>query len=172
MNTTHNIEERIRSAIDSIPSYSFKGITNGARTTLVFEKLLELGSDPELNIADFCVSNKQLKEKLKCSGGCMYDLLWYDNHPDGQFKGILKSIPLILECEWGSSVTYDFEKLLMGKAKYKVMVFQASGKHMLDHFERMKSGIEAFGGGSVGETYLLACFDSTRNAFEIRTIKN
>jgi hypothetical protein len=81
---------------------------------------------------------------------------------------------LIVESEWHKAydrIKYDFEKLLVGRAKYKVIIFQASGERMLEFFKMMKSGIEAFGGPQVGERYLLACFDETRWVFDIRTIK-
>ena len=85
----------------------------------------------------------------------MYDLSWCENHADGQFKGQLKSVPLILESEWNSSwdyIKYDFEKLLMGRAKYKIMIFQGSGEQKDQNFKKMESGIEAFAGGSIGDS--------------------
>jgi hypothetical protein len=163
MNTIENIEEQIRSAICSIPSQLSTGIGNRAWTKAIFKSLADLGVKLKYEI---CSSSSD----GEFDGGWLYDVIWYENDANGQ----LKSVPLIVESEWHrryDQIKYDFEKLLVGRAKYKVMIFQASGEQMLEYFKKMKSGIEAFQSASAGEIYLLACFDETRWVFDIQTIK-
>ncbi len=56
----------------------------------------------------------------------LYDMLWYE-YDDNEN---LKRIPFVLECEWAYSevgVNYDFEKLLVTKADFKVIITQRYG---------------------------------------------
>jgi len=157
LNETTSIEERICSIIRSVPNQLEAGLGDTPWTEAVRKPLLELGESLGF---DTCPSS--------CNCGWLYDLVWYENDASGQ----LKSVPLVLESEWGKQyhkIKYDFEKLLVAKATYKVMVFQACGDRMRDYFKRMKAGIQAFGGPKGNETYLLACFDERRWVFEIET---
>src|SRR5215204_4685856 len=66
-----------------------------------------------------------------CGGGAeqhggqcewLYDLVWLKNN-----NGFIVDVPLILESEWSTSykhISEDFEKLLVGRAQHRVMVFQ------------------------------------------------
>jgi hypothetical protein len=164
VNAIDKTEERIRSAICSIPNQLPRnGIGDRVWTKAVFKSLADLGVTLKYQI---CSSSSD----GEFDGGWLYDLIWYENDTNGQ----LKSVPLILESEWHKAydrIKYDFEKLLVGRARYKVIIFQASGKRMLEYFKMMKSGIKAFRGPHFDERYLLVCFDETRWVFEIRTIK-
>src|SRR4051812_20281726 len=64
-----------------------------------------------------------------CGGGCaqygeggwLYDLVWLQN-----WNKFVIDVPLILECEWLTryiDISQDFEKLLVGRARHRVMVF-------------------------------------------------
>lgn len=102
-------------------------------------------------------------------GGWLYDLIWYRNNEAGQ----LLEVPLILESEWHRSyerIKYDFEKLLAGRAKYKIIVFQAKRDKKDEYLQKLQMGVKAFQGGGGNETYLLACFDETKWKFEILPI--
>jgi hypothetical protein len=111
-----------------------------------------------------------------CAGGdngfdseWLYDLLWYTENELGQ----LEQIPLILESEWNRSyfeIKKDFEKLLLGKARYKIMIFQAVGNKKEEYFSKLKSAIETYNAAPSGETYILACFDQDEWIFDVREI--
>lgn len=83
-------------------------------------------------------------------------------------------MPLALESEWDvkyAGIKYDFEKLLIAKSKFKVMVFQAKGQTVTDYYKEFEQGIRTYQGGSAGEIYLLACFDEEKWEFEIKRIE-
>ena len=58
----------------------------------------------------------------------LYDILWW--HEDKPWFMI--DVPLVAETEWGDSdeFKYDFQKLLLARSKYKIMIFQC-GNHMI-----------------------------------------
>ena len=68
--------------------------------------------------------------KLKSSENpeWLYDLVWYDNNQYG-----LNNVLLIMESEWKNpfgnedyayDIQYDFEKLILGRSKYRLMIFE------------------------------------------------
>jgi hypothetical protein len=163
MPATDKIEKQIRAAIEKIPGQLKNGEKDGAWTKAVFKSLSELGESLGY---DICSSSSA----GEYDAGWLYDLIWYENDAHGQ----LKDVSLILESEWHlryDRIKYDFEKLLVGRAKFKVMIFQASEEKMVEYFGMMKKGIKAFEGSSGDEYYLLACFIGKRWGFEIETIK-
>ncbi|MGO9587919.1 MAG: hypothetical protein ACLP2Y_17200 [Limisphaerales bacterium] len=100
----------------------------------------------------------------------LYDLCWYSGAPDKNKK--LLDVPLVLESEWNQyGIIYDFEKLLIAKSKFKVMVFQANGQTAIDFFKELEQGIRTYQGGTPGEIYLLACFNGVNRGFEIKRIE-
>lgn len=127
----------------------------------VFKSLAELGE--QLGY-DICSSSCH----REYSGGWLYDLIWYTNDKSNQ----LSSLPLIVECEWRKkydAIKYDFEKLLVGKAKYKIMLFQATGDKIWEYVDKMKAGIDAFG-GCKNEVYILVCFDEKDWEFKVEIV--
>jgi len=100
----------------------------------------------------------------------LYDLSWYIN--DAEYR--LLDMPLVLESEWSdrySYIKFDFEKLLIAKSKFKIMVFKASGNKVAEYFNNFEQGIRAYQGGSLGEIYLLACLIEDKWEFEIKRIQ-
>jgi hypothetical protein len=161
MTTVDEIEDKICKAIRSVPIDSLKG--DGAWTKAIFKAIADLGTKLDYHI---CSS----RSDGEYDGGWLYDLIWYENDEKGQ----LKSLPLVLESEWDKNykgVKYDFEKLLIARAKYKIMIFQARRKKLPQFFQQMQSAIEAFHTASEDESYLLVCFDEDSWAFQIKTIK-
>ena len=76
-----------------------------------------------------CVAGRKLKYSVYASrvdaehkDGCewLYDVTWCEYDQD-----VLKSVPLVAECEWAGKADRlsDFEKLLVAKAPIKVMVY-------------------------------------------------
>jgi len=81
---------------------------------------------------------------------------------------------LALESEWDvkyEGIKHDFEKLLVAKSKFKILVFQASGQDVTDYYKKLEQGIHTYQGGSSGEVYLLACYDNDKEEFEIKRIE-
>lgn len=163
MNTKDPVEGRICRAVGSVSGEIKKGVGDKIWTQSIFKALSVLGEELDYSI---CSSSSD----GEYNGGWLYDLIWYKSNADGQ----LITIPLMLESEWHRSferIKYDFEKLLAGRAKYKVMIFQASGDKKREYLDKLELGIKTFQGGSGNETYLLACFDETKWAFEIKSIQ-
>lgn len=161
MTTAATVEDQIIAAIHDVPSNELKG--DRTWTKAVFKSIADLGVALGYKI---CTSSSDGEH----DGGWLYDLIWYQTDANG----LLTSMPLALESEWHKKyerIKYDFEKLLVCRAKYKIMVFQATGETIQDYITKMEAGIKAFEGSATGETYLLACFDETRWIFEIRTIR-
>ena len=70
--------------------------------------------------------------------------------------------PLAMQCEWSlhsEDIVWHFEKLLIGKALHKLMVFQqAVESDVRDVMEQLKTMVKAFKTSFQGERYLLAGF--------------
>ncbi len=99
----------------------------------------------------------------------VYDLCWlkYDA------KGYLKRCGLILESEWGnaSQIDDDFQKLLIGRANLKAMVFQRrTTARVKELFAEMTDWIDRFDQASPGEKYLMCgwSFESRDFQFHVR----
>jgi len=105
--------------------------------------------------------------KGRFEGGWLYDLVWYK-----EASGHLSDVYLVLESEWGkrrAHIKYDFEKLLLAKAKLKVMVFQTNNREIEDLFSFLEEGIRAFPlSQCADETYLLMAFNNDTFKFDIR----
>src|SRR3954453_2659119 len=69
---------------------------------------------------EYCVCGKECKHYGH--GEWLYDLVWLQNS-----NGFVVDAPLILESRWligYKNISEDFEKLLLGRARHRVMVFQ------------------------------------------------
>jgi hypothetical protein len=95
----------------------------------------------------------------------LYDLVWLLQSSDG----VIVDVPLILESEWGvkrsEDIREDFEKLLLGRAQHRVMVFQQRSdvKRVCDRYiEKM----QRFGLTQVGDRYLFVGFDYTEKVIK------
>lgn len=98
----------------------------------------------------------------------LFDMCWLEYGPDREF---LRRAALILESEWGGQqdIYHDFEKLLLGRAILKVMIFSAkSATEMEATYSQLDTYVERFEDGDPSETYLLACFLGAENRFEFR----
>ncbi|KJS11860.1 MAG: hypothetical protein VR67_11810 [Peptococcaceae bacterium BRH_c8a] len=88
------------------------------------------------------------------NGEWLYDIVWYQYDRAGH----ITDVPLVAECEWGNrdAVQADFEKLLVSRAKYRVMVFQSgTDDNIYNIIRNMKLGIHKFSRTSIGDRYLL-----------------
>jgi hypothetical protein len=156
------IEQRIRSIFAEIPKRLDVGTSDRAWTKAIFKSLSELGEELGFTICSCCQDGE-----YEC--GWLYDLIWYKENANKE----LQTVPLILECEWRKkyeSIKYDFEKLLISKCRYKIMIFQAKQNQITDYFHKLKSAIRAFDGSCKNETYFLACFVEEKWRFEIEMV--
>jgi hypothetical protein len=161
MSTIDQIEDQICKAIRGIEIDSLSGDRKWAKA--IFKALADLGTSLNYEI---CSSSND----GEYDAGWLFDLVWYQNDENGR----LFSVPLVLESEWHRNyerIKYDFEKLLIAKAQYKVMIFQAKGEKKAEYFNRLEAGIGAFHIACKSESYLLVCFDEDLWVFEIRTVK-
>jgi hypothetical protein len=106
-----------------------------------------------------------------CGGGAeqhggqcewLYDLVWLKNS-----NGFITDVPLILESEWSTNyklISDDFEKLLVGRAQHRVMVFQQ--RHVEDIFGRLAEEVRNFGPTQAGDRYLFLGWDWTDRVFK------
>lgn len=159
MNLPANAEARIRSAIRDIPRQFPEGGSDKKWTDAVKIALGELGEELGFDVCTAGVEGR-------FDHGWLFDLTWYKNSDKRQ----LRFLPLIAESEWKmdyESLRFDFEKLLVGKAKFKVMVFQAKGERAREHIRRLKDAILTYEGQKEGEIYLLACYDDDEGEFLI-----
>jgi hypothetical protein len=85
----------------------------------------------------------------------LYDMTWYDSH-DEKGKDI-KTIHLILESEWNwgfGELSYDFYKLLQGRAEHRVFIFQS--KDIEDTMSKFEAIIEKSYISKNGDRFILA----------------
>ena len=85
----------------------------------------------------------------------MCDVVWWDSGKDG----LLRSIPLVAESEWGNrpDVWDDFQKLLIIRAAVRVMIFSAdSSPEASSLVEELKQQIQYFVSSQERARYLFA----------------
>ena len=72
----------------------------------------------------------------------LYDVVWYQSDQAGH----MTDVPLVAESEWGGfgAVKEDFEKLLVSRSRYRVMVFQTTDKNVEQLIREMKLWIFKF----------------------------
>ena len=93
------------------------------------------------------------------NGEWMYDVVWADLIEDESLGELLRSIPLAAECEWGNTqeVWDDFQKLLIGRAEVRVMIFCADSPDKASSLvKKLKKQIQCFDSSQEGDRYLFA----------------
>ena len=100
------------------------------------------------------------------TGEWLFDLVW----AAGQDKPWqFWEMPLAMECEWSTNrddITWDFEKLLVAKARIKLLVFQQASKDDVKKLlESLRSMVRAFKMSFPGERYLLAGYSYDDHEF-------
>ena len=97
----------------------------------------------------------------------MNDVVWADLNEDE----LIRSIPLAAECEWGTKqdVWDDFQKLLVGRAKVRVMIFSANSWDKASSLvEELNRQIERFVSSQKGDRYLFASYvDGEKPPFSV-----
>ena len=167
------MEPAILSVINAIPEEARKidGANDARWTRVVKEQFIQLGKQYGYFT---CTSGFE-----ECDGEWLFDLCWYANNdpkyePDVE-KRHMSQFVLALESEWNPSFTHikgDFEKLLVVKAPFKVMIFQASNRTVDELFDKLEECIKFFSSKPVGERYILACYENNTGRFKTKVIVN
>ena len=136
--------------------------SNGPWTKEILTTLCKLGK--ELKYKPWAAGRKPNRVPDKYSNGyeILYDASWWkldDCDRDGCDRRLI-SVPMVAESEWGGreAVVYDFQKLLIARAKVRVMVYDAGVANGGDKAQyllnRLCKLVGAFN-GTEGDTYLL-----------------
>jgi hypothetical protein len=90
----------------------------------------------------------------------LYDFVGYEYNETG-----LRNVILIAESEWRSPLTedyrydvqYDFEKLILAKAPYKLMIFEGQDEdEVKDHISHLVKIVQQFKLTNSGDRYMFA----------------
>lgn len=105
----------------------------------------------------------------------MYDLHWYK---EGNDHYTTVNLPLVMECEWQhrhrrerqkvaySGIKYDFQKLLITNAEYRLMVFKIVRLSDLDHLmEYFNGNINGYKQLPKGAKFLFVGFYHKKRTF-------
>ena len=92
-------------------------------------------------------------------GEWLYDILWWEQNQ----SGYVTDIPLVCELEWGNinAVKDDFQKLLLARSKYRIMIFQC-GRNIIQCF---KAQIQQFNLTQNGDQYLFCSWEGNNKGF-------
>ena len=143
------IEEKIQKALEAIPARAKTENWKGKKpwTKAVQKAIVDVAKGEKWGTAaNHCEEADENREFL-------YDIFCYQPG-----EGSMTEVQLVAESEWYSEghIIEDFDKLLVARSKYRVMVFQAdSPKSVATLVEKMRSRIKTFS-GSVGDRYLFA----------------
>ena len=137
-----------------------EGTCNRDWTLSVKRRLGELGKEHKWSV---CTSSL-----LDFEPEWLFDQTWFWS-PENR----LRELGLVMESEWGSKdeVIYDFEKLLVARAPYKVMIFEADGGECEEIFNSLRAGIDSYRHLCKQEHYVLACWRGSGDGrFDIRSV--
>ena len=151
----------IRSELERMSDKAQKEKWSETQWTIgVKEVLVKVGRQNGYRTAANQVDSDEGKEWL-------YDVVWYQADKAGH----MTDVPLVAESEWGGtiSVKEDFEKLLVSRSKYRVMVFQTMDKKVELLIKDMKLWIFKFLPTATGDKYLFAGWDVNHWIFDSYT---
>ena len=98
----------------------------------------------------------------------LYDIVWW--RQDNQ--GHVIDIPLVAESEWGdfNAVKDDFQKLLLARSKYRVMIFEYNNKNQNNCvINWCKDQINKFKYTQKGDRYLFCFYQGNEFGFYCET---
>ena len=109
-------------------------------------------------------------------GEWLYDVTWlkYEKNARGELVNLVDA-PLVAECEWGNfkEIVYDFEKLLLARARVRLMIFDHNwaGVGSKEIVERLAGKVREFNGSHAEDTWLLADWEQEDWSFRYFTIE-
>ena len=131
--------------------------SNEPWTKEILTTLCNLGKDLKYEAWAAGTSHNPVPDEYREKGEFLYDVSWREL--DCSCRII--SFPMVAESEWGSpqAVEYDFQKLLLARAKVRVMVYDggvASKRNRKNRpiLNRLREHVGAFN-GTQDDTYLL-----------------
>ena len=146
---TEQIEDKIVSALKAIPS-QFQPNARNREWTKGYSS-----SNWHVRKKNLAMKYADFLEHFQAAW--LFDLCWYSSSPAPDGK--LINMPLALESEWDvkyAGIKYDFEKLLIAKSKFKVLVFQAKDQTVTEYFKEFEQGIRAYQGGKCGRDLFIS----------------
>lgn len=161
----HPIEERIVGRLRRFPKKASERKYSDRQWTIGIKiELGELGKREGFKVCAAGLISRGYEEEW------LYDLVWYRYHSRTKY---VQEIKLIAESEWSwkfSDIKDDFEKLMVGRSAYRLMIFQASNRKSLDDYaDRLIRSILRFRGTETGDRYLFAGWDDTAEEFVFRS---
>ena len=113
---------------------------------------------------------KDVEEDKKNGGEWLYDVTWLEYNRSGD--GELTDSPLVVECEWGDyqDIEDDFEKLLLARARVRVMIFGGTDEPSVakDIADKLAGKVTAFKGSRAEDAWLLAAWEPNEDSWRFR----
>jgi hypothetical protein len=154
--TADQIEREIRGVLDSFGN-DFWNEKWGERTLRVKNEIGSIGNGKYSIYASACDFSR--------NGEWLFDMTWLVLDNDG----FILDVPLILESEWlpSDEIGNDFQKLMVGRAGLRVMIFSVpGGQKATTEFENLRKAVGLFSAGQPSDRYLLAASCEEFGAFE------
>jgi len=105
---------------------------------------------------------------FRSGGEWLYDLTWLVYEGD-----YLVDVPLILELEWGEdpeTINDDFQKLLLGRAEHRIMIFSARNSIRFNNtVNDLITQIKECKRSMPGDRYLFVCWVNDSQIFDFRS---
>lgn len=151
--TEIQIAQEIQSFITTIDNWESETYwTNGIKSILY-----KVGKKNNFLVAASGIEQKDCGEWL-------YDLVWYTY---GQ--GFLEDVHLIVESEWCKNIEAiqeDFEKLLVGKARHRLMIFQTNILQTIEKYiDELNSIVDKSNLSIFGDRFLYAVYNKEDQTF-------
>lgn len=152
-----DIEQKVvESLLELDANWQSIGTGSAAWTRAIKNAIGRLGRD-----RDFEVFGAQCD--FENNGEWVFDLAWFETDGD-----VALDMTLALESEWDPrGVLEDFQKLLVSRARYRVMIFWQPSEAAWKRCEaRLTDQIRRFKGSAPGDRYLLCCWCGEPDALE------
>jgi hypothetical protein len=166
MITADNIEKEIVKALEDVATDALKAKSKGNEhiwpdnkwTKEIKNRMIELAK-----YHDFKASGSTC-DGASC-GEWLFDIAWYKYNDKP--KKELVNVFLSMEIEWGgyTDIRVDFEKLLVARTNYRVMVFQSNTVYKKK--DELIDRIKAYQGSQKGDRYLLIGWNNKKQNFEM-----
>ena len=151
---------RIQNGLNKLP-LTLEGSGNTDWTNEINEMLCKLGHD-----FGYQVGAKGVDWSF---GEWLYDVTWLEY--SGDYQRSLLDVHLVAECEWGNwrSIKSDFEKLLLARARLRLMIYDS---RFDPDFEPIAKRLEGYIGNfrrrHPTDVWLLAAWERNAEAWRFR----
>lgn len=158
----HRIELQIQSALEAVARLNKEHPLGDdpAWTKAVKEELASVGRQLGWCIAASAPDSNHRSEWL-------YDMVWYQLDGSGHMTDIL----LVAECEWNikeAEIKYDFDKLLLARSTYRLMIFQSGSEaKVVDLLRKMRLWVLKYHRTNPGDRYLFAGWAADHWIFDL-----